>query len=173
MAHFAEIRTDNDEVIRTVVINDSDVSSFGEDSPEAENWVTNNIPNDGYLNEHEFAGSYPTTYWKRTSYNTKQNQHHDGGTAFRGNYAGPGYTYDSVNDVFWSSSPFASWVKNNSTIDWDAPVASPTSTQELSGTNYDIVPTWDESNLKWIGRTAEDTPRNVEWDADNSTWNLI
>jgi hypothetical protein len=173
MAHFAEIKTENNEVIRVVVINDSDIAPYGEDSPEAEQWVANNIPKDGYLNENVFDGNYPETYWKRTSYNTRNNQHINGGTPFRGNGAGAGSIYDSENDVFWAMKPHASWVKNLSTVEWEAPVAFPTYNQELSGTTYEIIPRWDEDNLKWVGRTVEDTPRTVEWDPNNSTWNLI
>jgi len=173
MAHFSEIKTDNNEVIRTVVINDNDISSFGENSVEAENWVATNIPDDDYLKEYRFSGNYPETYWKRTSYNTKQNQHENNGIAFRGNYAGPAHVYDSVNDVFWPASPFASWVKNNSIADWEAPVTFPPFTQDIDGTRYEMIPKWDEDNLKWIGTTAGDSPKNVEWDADNNIWNLI
>ena len=46
---------------------------------------------------------------KRTSYNTHANEHRLGGTPFRGNYAGKGYTYDSSNDVFYETQPYASW----------------------------------------------------------------
>ncbi len=62
---------------------------------------------------------------KRTSYNTIGNAHNDGGTAFRGNYAGLGYTYDSSNDVFYTTQPHASWTLNTSTWLWEAPLAYP------------------------------------------------
>lgn len=56
---------------------------------------------------------------KRTSYNTKGNQHLENGTPFRGNYAGPGYVYDSVNDVFYAQSPGDNWVLNTETWLWE------------------------------------------------------
>ena len=73
---------------------------------------------------------------KRTSYNTRNNQHLDGGTAFRGNYAGIGFTYDSDNDVFYEPKPYASWTLN-SDWEWVAPIDKPS--------DYDTVYYyWDE-----------------------------
>ena len=172
MAHFAEIKTENNEVIRVVVINDNDINSLGQDSVEAENWVNNNIPEDAYLKATVFDGIYPETYWKRTSYNTINNTHTLGGTPFRGNYAGPGGTYDSELNVFWSPKTFDSWVKNNTTIAWEAPVAVPTYTQDFDGTTFNIILEWDETNQKWLGTTVENSPKNVEWDPINTIWIL-
>ena len=53
----------------------------------------------------EFYADFHNQTCKRTSYNTKGNEHLEGGTAFRGNYAGVGYIYDEVNDVFYSEMP--------------------------------------------------------------------
>jgi len=172
MAHFAEIKIENNEVIRVVVINDSDINSLGQDSVEAENWVKDNIPEDAYLKAVVFNNVYPETYWKRTSYNTVNNTHRLGGTPFRGNYAGPGSTYDAANDLFWPPKPYSSWVKNNTTIDWEAPIASPNYTQDFDGTTFQIIPKWDETNQTWLGNTIENTPRPVEWDKNSLVWNL-
>lgn len=85
--------------------------------------------------------------WLQTSYNTRGNVHYgqdgqpDGGAAVRGNYAGIGYTYDSVNDVFVAPSPFPSWTLNNSTWTFEAPVAMPT-----DGKAY----RWDEATTSWV-----------------------
>ena len=74
MAHFAEIRSDNNKVLRVVVINNSDVNANGGDlSAEAETWVANNIPQDSLIKE-ELGGTYPDTYWKQTSYNNNFRQ---------------------------------------------------------------------------------------------------
>jgi len=62
---------------------------------------------------------------KRTSYNTRHNEHSDGGTPFRGNYAGIGYTYDEVNDVFIAPKPHESWTLNTDTWTWEAPLSYP------------------------------------------------
>ena len=85
-----------------------------------------------------FVDSSPGT-WIQTSYNTHGNQHPNG-TPLRGNYAGIGYTYDSVNDVFYAPQPFPSWTLNNSTWLWEAPVAMPT-----DGKIY----IWDETTKNW------------------------
>ena len=78
--------------------------------------------------------------WIQTSYNTHGNQHTQGGTPLRGNYAGIGYTYDRTNDVFYSPKPFASWILNESTWLWEAPVAMP---------DDDKIYQWDEATISW------------------------
>ena len=87
-----------------------------------------------------FVDSSPGT-WLQTSYNTRGNQHTNGGTPLRGNYAGIGYTYDQANDVFYAPQPYASWVLNNTSWTWEAPVAMPT-----DGKPYK----WDEETTSWI-----------------------
>jgi len=79
--------------------------------------------------------------WKQTSYNTMNNIHNLGGTPFRKNYAGIGYTYDSQRDAFIPEKPYNSWVLNENTCNWDAPVAYPT-----DGNMYD----WNEENQNWV-----------------------
>lgn len=77
---------------------------------------------------------------KRTSYNTIAGNHINGGTPFRKNFAGVGYTYDESKDAFIPPKPFDSWVLNETSCIWEAPVALP------SGNNmYD----WDEDNQQW------------------------
>lgn len=77
---------------------------------------------------------------KRTSYNTIAGNHINGGTPFRKNFAGVGYTYDESKDAFIPPKPFDSWILNETSCIWEAPVALP------SGNNmYD----WDEDNQQW------------------------
>lgn len=76
----------------------------------------------------------------RTSYNTFGNQHKSGGVPFRGNYAGIGFTYDEELDAFIPPKPFDSWLLNEQTFLWDAPVPYPT-----DGANYN----WNEETLTW------------------------
>lgn len=89
--------------------------------------------------------------WVQTSYNTRGGVHYgqdgqpDGGVALRGNYAGVGYTYDIVNDVFYAPKPFPSWVLNTSTWTWEAPTPMPT-----DGKVYQ----WDEATLSWVEVTT-------------------
>jgi len=79
--------------------------------------------------------------YKQTSYNTHGGVHSLGGTPFRKNYAGIGYTYDSSRDAFIPPKPFNSWVLNETTCRWDAPVAMPSDDKRY---------TWDESTINWI-----------------------
>ena len=78
--------------------------------------------------------------WIQTSYNTHGNQHTNGGTPLRGNYAGIGYTYDRTNDVFYAPKPFASWILNESTWLWESPVAMPDDDKKYE---------WDEATISW------------------------
>ena len=78
--------------------------------------------------------------WLQTSYNTHGNQHPEG-RPLRGNYAGIGYTYDAINDVFISPKPYNSWILNESTWLWEAPVAMPD-----DGKVY----AWDETTTSWV-----------------------
>jgi hypothetical protein len=82
----------------------------------------------------------PDAIWKQTSYNTMNGIHNLGGTPFRKNYAGIGYTYDSQRDAFIPEKPYNSWILNENTCNWDAPVAYPT-----DGNMYD----WNEENQNW------------------------
>ena len=86
-----------------------------------------------------FIDDSPGT-WIQTSYNTYGNKHKLGGTPVRGNYAGIGYTYDATNDVFIEPKPFPSWVLNESTWLWEAPVIKPADDKKY---------VWDESIINW------------------------
>lgn len=78
--------------------------------------------------------------WIQTSYNTRGGQHPEG-RPLRKNYAGIGYTYDRTRDAFIPPKPFASWLLNEETCLWDAPVAYPT-----DGKIY----RWDEATTNWV-----------------------
>jgi len=68
--------------------------------------------------------------WKQTSYNNR----------IRKNYAGIGYTYDETRDAFITPKPFNSWILNEQTCNWEAPVAYPN-----DGNKY----SWNEKILNW------------------------
>lgn len=85
---------------------------------------------------------------KRTSYNTRQNQHLAGGQPFRGNYAGVGYIYDESLDVFLPPRPFASWVVDPAAAGWAAPVSMP-SDAPPAGQAW----RWNEPTLSWLAVT--------------------
>ena len=76
----------------------------------------------------------------QTSYNTSGGVHRLGGTPLRKNYAGIGYTYDEQRDAFIPPQPYPSWLLNEATCLWDAPVPMPE-----DGKRY----TWDEATTSW------------------------
>jgi len=85
--------------------------------------------------------------WKQTSYNTYGGEHKLGGTPFRKNYAGIGYQYDQTRDAFIPIKPYNSWLLNETTCLWEAPVIKPELTQEqIDNENYYI---WNETNQTW------------------------
>ena len=78
--------------------------------------------------------------WKQTSYNTLAGQHKLGGTPFRKNHAAVGYTYDEDKDAFIPQKPYASWILNEETCQWDAPVVKPDDGQRYF---------WNEETQQW------------------------
>jgi hypothetical protein len=92
--------------------------------------------------------------YKQTSYNTRGGVHYTDGVpsedqtkAFRKNYAGLGYTYDAGRDAFIPPKPYNSWVLNEETCLWDAPVPLP----EDAGTGEPPKRyTWDEETTSWV-----------------------
>ena len=84
------------------------------------------------------------TGWIQTSYNTRGGVHINGGTPLRKNYAGIGMTYDSQRDAFISQKPYNSWILNEQTCNWDAPVARP---------NDEWLYTWNEETQSWTLQT--------------------
>ena len=96
-----------------------------------------------------FVDSSPGT-WLQTSYNTRGGVHYvpnsdtpseDQSKALRANYAGIGYTYDQVNDVFYAPQPYLSWTISAPTWQWQAPVPYPS-----TGGLY----SWDEATQSWV-----------------------
>jgi hypothetical protein len=78
--------------------------------------------------------------WKQTSYNTHGGVHSFGGTPLRKNHAGIGYTYDEDRDAFIPKKPFNSWLLNETSCIWEAPVSLPDNENTYS---------WNEENLSW------------------------
>ena len=79
--------------------------------------------------------------WKQTSYNTSGGVHLLGGTPFRKNHSGIGYTYDQTRDAFIAPKPYASWTLNETTCLWEAPVAYPDDGNEYR---------WNEPTTNWV-----------------------
>ena len=93
--------------------------------------------------EPEFFNTFNDTSpgtWLQTSYNTHGNKHPNN-TPLRGNFAGIGYTYDQTNDVFYAPKPFPSWVLDQETWNWSAPMPYPQDNKQYK---------WDEPTLSWI-----------------------
>ena len=95
---------------------------------------------DGPTNWEMHYGNIREQVCKRTSYNTRGGVHSEGGTPFRKNYAGIGYTYDFARDAFIPPKPFDSWTLNENSCLWEAPVAYPD-----DGQMY----TWNEETTSW------------------------
>jgi hypothetical protein len=112
--------------------------------------VHNNVLKDSNGVEQEINGidfltkltGYPV--WKQTSYNTRGGVHSSGGTPLRKNHAGIGMTYDETRDAFIAPKPFNSWILNETTCHWEAPVAMPTTV--LEDNQYY---SWNESIVNW------------------------
>ena len=116
MAHFAQLNEEN-IVLRVIVVANQDTAD-----------------KDGVENEAigiEFCTNLLGGAWKQTSYNGN----------IRKNYAGVGYTYDESRDAFISSKPYNSWVLDEATCRWKAPVEMP-----VDGKIY----TWDEATTSWV-----------------------
>jgi len=95
---------------------------------------------DGPTNWEMHYGNIREQICKRTSYNTRGGVHSEGGVPFRKNYAGIGYTYDETRDAFIPPKPFDSWILNEDSCLWEAPVAMPDDGQQY---------TWNEETTSW------------------------
>ena len=115
MAHFAKL--ENNVVKQVIVVSNQDIlDEQGQESEEKGIAFCSNL----------LGGT-----WKQTSYNGK----------IRKNYAGIGYTYDEGRDAFIAPKPFASWVLDETTCQWKAPVDMPTDDKRYS---------WDEETTSWV-----------------------
>lgn len=119
MAHYAEL-DENNIVLRVIV---------GVDEP---------------LDGEAIYAQTTGTVWKKTSYNTRGNQHLLGGTPFRKNYAGIGYTYDPDRDAFIEPKKYLSWTLDEETCLWVPPTPMPTDEKFY---------VWVEQVRQWIEYT--------------------
>jgi len=94
------------------------------------------------LDTETWYGNFRGQICKRTSYNTKGGVHSNGGTPFRKNYAGVGYSYDPVADVFIAPQPYASWSLDNE-FNWQPPTPRP------DGMGW----YWNEAEQVWLNAT--------------------
>jgi hypothetical protein len=131
MAHYAFL--DDDNVVTQVIV--------GRDEDDLAEGVTS---------WEDYYGNFHGQTCKRTSYNTLGNEHRSGGTPFRGNYAGIGFTYDEARDAFIPPSPFPSWSLDDTTLMWEPPEARP-DPRPVDGEPEALeVAVWDEDTLSWV-----------------------
>ena len=144
MAHFAKLGA-NGKVIQVLTLDNKDMLNADGIEDEA--------VGQQYLERHN---NWPAQMWIQTSYNTTGNIHKLGGTPFRGNYAGIGYSWDEDNNIFWPKKPFASWVKDTATANWKSPIGdAPALTAEQESQNEAATHRWSYS-----------------WNEDNQSWDL-
>jgi len=98
--------------------------------------------------------------WKQTSYNTFGGEHKLGGTPLRKNHAGIGFTYDENRDAFIPPKPFNSWILNETSCLWEAPIPKPNN--ETESLRY----SWNEETQQW-------DQYNYTWNETNQTWDLV
>ena len=141
MAHFAKLNENN--IVGTVVVvsNDVLIDNNGEEQEQLGVDFLNNL--------HKTDN----VIWKKTSYNTYNGKYYDidesgfrvesndQSKAFRKNFASIGYTYDATRDAFYRPKPYDSWILNETTCDWEAPVPEPD-----DGKDYE----WDENSNSWV-----------------------
>lgn len=119
MAHYAFL--DGENIVTEVIV--------GKDEGE------------GGIDWEAHYGEFRGQTCKRTSYNTSGGVHSTGETPYRKNYAGIGYSYDAARDAFIPPKPFASWLLDEDSCLWQAPVAHPG-----DGAMY----SWDEEAGEWV-----------------------
>ena len=146
MAHFAKLGA-NGKVIQVLTLDNKDMLNADGIEDEA--------VGQQYLERHN---NWPAQMWIQTSYNTSGNKHNSGddSKAFRGNYAGIGYSWDEDTNIFWPKKPYASWVKNTADAIWQSPIGdAPALTEEQKEQNEADTHQWDYS-----------------WNEDNQSWDL-
>ena len=146
MAHFAKLGA-NGKVIQVLTLDNKDMLNADGIEDEA--------VGQQYLERHN---NWPAQMWIQTSYNTQGNKHNSGddSKAFRGNYAGIGYSWDEDTNIFWPKKPYASWVKDTATASWKSPIGdAPALTAEQEEQNEADTHVWGYS-----------------WNEDNQSWDL-
>ena len=146
MAHFAKLGA-NGKVIQDLTLDNKDMLNADGIEDEA--------VGQQYLERHN---NWPAQMWIQTSYNTSGNKHNSGddSKAFRGNYAGIGYSWDEDTSIFWHKKPYASWVKDTATASWKSPIGdAPALTAEQEEQNEADTHSWRYS-----------------WNEDNQSWDL-
>lgn len=159
MAHFAEVRSDTNEVLRVIVITNKDVDAHGGDySQGAEDYVNNLMANAQSESVKDmFGGSYPsTTYWKQCSYNANA----------RGSFPTFGSKFNLEENRFEGPKPFDSWILNTENFKYEAPIPQP----PLTHGNYLLSIAWDEPNQRWTAHDIDGNPGGYVWNTTTNSW---
>jgi len=154
MAHFVKLNSDN--IVLAISTVDNDILLD-------ENGIEQESKGVSFLQEiHGWLD------WKQTSYNTSKGKYYIDGIlgedqtkAFRKNYAGIGFKYDSVRDAFIPPQPYASWTLNETTCHWEAPVTYPSIVE-------DYLVDWDEINQRWTATDIDNN--NFIWNSTTLSW---
>jgi hypothetical protein len=154
MAHFVKLNSDN--IVLAISTVDNDILLD-------ENGIEQESKGVSFLQEiHGWLD------WKQTSYNTSKGKYYVDGIlgedqtkAFRKNYAGIGFKYDSVRDAFIPPQPYASWTLNETTCHWEAPVTYPSIVE-------DYLVDWDEINQRWTATDIDNN--NFIWNSTTLSW---
>ena len=120
MAHYAFL--DSNNMVTEVIVGKNE----GEDGIDWE----------------QHYGEFRGQTCKRTSYNTFGGVHNNGGTPYRKNYAGIGYTYYPARDAFVAPRPFSSWILNETSCVWEPPTPAPVEEGKFFR--------WDEPTTAWV-----------------------
>lgn len=141
MAHFAKVNSSN-IVVRVEYIENKYLLD------------QNNIEKEelGIVHQNSIFGDISPDKWVQTSYNNN----------FRKQYAGIGYTWDPVNNVFISPKPFNSWTLNDN-FDWKSPVAEP-----INSVNTHSI-SWNEDLQRWEGKRYTDEVEQI-WNSNSLQW---
>jgi hypothetical protein len=173
MAHFAKLGVNGKVIAVHGLDNDQMLNADGQEDESV-----------GQNRLQEIHG-WPAAMWIQTSYNTKANKYYnadgsegDQSKKLRGNYAGIGYFYDEDNDMFFPPQPHASWSKNTSTAQWDAPITFPSVKDDgQDPVVFEYMIYWNESGYQadnskgWEATKTNDTadPKTIH-DWNGSAW---
>ena len=173
MAHFAKLGINSQVLTVEVVDNDKLLNADG-------------VEDETIGQQHlQRIHGWPEQMWIQTSCNTKEGKYYnadgtlgDQSKAFRGNYAGIGFTWDSQNEIFIKAKPedYTSWTKDVATASWVAPISKPTIISEGEGDSlirYFI--SWNESlyqsdNTRGWQMMKESDDTNTIYNWNGTAW---
>ena len=181
MAYFAELDKDN-KVLRVLKFYDQDIENNGGDyTAESEQWIVDS--GTPFSTAEQSPSGQPGVKWKQTSINTSYGKHlepdngqgeraesADQSKAKRFRFAGVGAIYDESLDAFIPPREYDSWTWNDTTLEYDPPVARPTvEVIEVDGEQVSLVFSWHEPKVTWKGYNKEKDLTKY-WNPNTNTW---